>query len=309
MNYTHSLSAINVAQQSLSTAAPEAAQQFKHNLSLVSSKSEKQRRDALAYLTSQLSSEPPVNPVGTKTILTKVLPLISDNTGMVRTQLIKLLRSLQPKDVKPNVEQASMFVRAGLTNLSNDINNDSLIVVEWLLDVADTELVACGGGWVKTLRCFCALMGWSLAANKEGWSSGSRDRMKTKDTQAYARQMSVLSRLLRAGFKPEPTIPYTTQDYWDNLYRIPRDPHSFDHLNLFGEQKDEDGRAYLYLEDRQKVFHRRFLDSVSKGIDRAKKEGGTTGRAATVLDKVLKEGMDQFDPESVIDDQDLLDLW
>lgn len=202
-----------------------------------------------------------------------------------------------------------MFVRAGLTNLSNDINNDALSVVEWLLDVADLELVECSGGWVKTLRCFCALMGWSLAASKAGWSSGSRDRMKSKDTVAYARQMLILTRVLKAGFRPEPLIPNNPQDDWDNLYRIPRDPHSFDHLNLFGEQKDEDGRAYLYLEDRQKVFYRRFFEVVSKGVERAKKEGGTTGRAAVGLNQALNEGMDNFDPEAVIDDRDLFDLW
>ncbi|KAJ3498984.1 hypothetical protein NLG97_g689 [Lecanicillium saksenae] len=55
--------AIVMGHQSLSTEAPDVVQQFKHNLSLASSsRSDKQRKDALAYLTSQLALEPPVNP-------------------------------------------------------------------------------------------------------------------------------------------------------------------------------------------------------------------------------------------------------
>ncbi len=133
--------------------------------------------------------------------------------------------------------------------------------------------------------------------------------MKSKDTIAFTRQISVLAKFLEAGLKPEPAIESRPEDFLDNLYRIPRDAHTYEYLNLFGEQKDEDGRAYLYLEERQKVFHRKFFDAVSKGVDRAKKEGGTTGRAAATLDQVLRKGLAGFDPESVIDDQDLLDLW
>lgn len=137
-----------MAHQSLSIASPDAIQQFKHNLSLASSsRSDKQRRDSLAYLTSQLSQDSPVNPVGTHVILAKLLPLISDSSTSVRTQLLKLLRTLPEMEIKHQVEQSIMFIRAGMTHLSADISNSSLDVMEWLLDAAEDELsLAQGAG-------------------------------------------------------------------------------------------------------------------------------------------------------------------
>ena len=195
--------AIVVGQQSLSAVAPDIIQQFKHNLSLAASKSDKQRREALAYLTSQLSKEEPVNPVGTHLLLKKLLPLISDSSTPVRNQLLKLLRTLSPEEVKPCTESAVLYVRAGMTHLSADISNDTLHVLEWLLDVAGEDLVSCPGGWVKTLNTFCAMMGWTISKSKSNWTSGSRTNLRAKDTQSYALQMTVLTKFLREGFQAD----------------------------------------------------------------------------------------------------------
>src|SRR5690349_4629716 len=129
-----------MGQQSLSTVAPDVIEQFKQSLSLTTSKSDKQRREALAYLTGQLSTQPPTNPVGTHAILTKLLPLISDSSTPVRSQLLKLLRTLPAAEVRHSTEKAIMFIRAGMTHLSADISNDSLGVMEWLLDTTADEL-------------------------------------------------------------------------------------------------------------------------------------------------------------------------
>ncbi|KAL6896967.1 Rix1 complex component [Trichoderma evansii] len=302
--------AIVMNQQSLSTVAPDVVQQFKHNLSLASSsKNDKQRRDALAYLTSQLSSQPPVNPVGTNNVLTKVLPLISDRSTPVRSQLLKLLQALPKNEAKQSVREAIIFIRAGMTHLSADISNDSLGIMEWLLDMAADDLVAIPGGWVKTLNTFCVIMGWSMSSSAKGWTSAPRTGLKAKDAQTIARQMSILSRFLQAGLKPETPVIPSPQDYWDNLYSIPRDPHAFEYLNLFGERRDEENEMYPSREARQGVFFRRFLDPVTKGIEKMKKEGGSAGRAATELDRVLKDGMEDYTASAGMTEQDLLDLW
>lgn len=296
--------------QSLSSEAPDVVQQFKHSLSLASSsKSDKQRRDALAYLTSQLSSHPPVNPVGTHALVVKLLPLISDSSTPVRAQLLKLLRVLPEDEVKHSIEQAVVYVRAGMTHLSSDISNDALGVMEWLLDVADEELVACPGGWVKTLNTFCAIMGWALSTSTGGWTSGARGTLKAKDALTLARQVTALSKFLKAGFEIEKAGETPSSDYWDNLYRIPRAPNAFDFLNLSGTRRDEEGEMYSSREARQQVFSRRFLGPVMQGLDKAKKEGGATGRAASALEQVLLEGMKDFEPSTAMDTQDLLDLW
>ncbi|KAJ6443969.1 meiotically up-regulated protein [Purpureocillium lavendulum] len=300
---------IVMGHQSLSTEAPDVIQQFKHNLSLASSsRSDKQRRESLAYLTSQLSSEPPTNPVGTHAILTKLLPLISDSSTPVRAQLLKLLRTLPEEEVSHSIDRAVMYIRAGMTHLSTDISNDALGVMEWLLDVADDELVTCPGGWVKTLNTFCAMMGWAVSTSSGGWTSGARGTLKAKDAQTLARQIAALAKFLEAGFKNDDVGQTDSAEYWDNLYRIPRAPNAFDFLNLSGARRDEEGEMYSSREARQQVFSRKFLEPMMKGLDKAKKEGGATGRAASTLEQTLLDGMKDFEPSTALDTQDLLDL-
>ncbi|KAG5923371.1 hypothetical protein E4U42_004976 [Claviceps africana] len=302
--------AIVMGHQSLSTDAPDYVQQFKHNLSLASSsKSDKQRREALAYLTSQLSTSPPTNPVGTNALLKKLLPLVSDASTPVRAQLIKLLRALPKDDVKHDAEHASMYIRAGMTHLSADISNDSLGVMEWLLEVAGSELVNCPGGWVKTLNTFCAMMGWAVTSSNGGWTSAARSSMKPKDAQSLARQINALTKFLEVGLTDEPSEKKISPQYWDILYKISRAPNAFDYLNLSGARRDEDGEMYSNQQARQHIFHKRFLDAVKKGLVQAKKEGGATGRAASSMEQLLNVAMAGVEWSSTLDLQDLLDLW
>ncbi|KAL7812866.1 Rix1 complex component [Trichoderma aethiopicum] len=302
--------AIVMNQQSLSTVAPDVVQQFKHNLSLASSsRSDKQRRDALAYLTSQLSSHPPINPVGTNILLSKLLPLISDSSTPVRSQLLKLLRVLPEEEAKHSTEQAIMFIRAGMTHLSADISGDSLGVMEWLLDVAEDELVTIPGGWVKTLSTFCVTMGWSLSSAVAGWTSAARSSLRAKDAQTLARQISILSRFVQAGLRSETAAIPSPEEYWDSFYGLPRSANAFEYLNLFGSRRDEESEMYPNREARQQVFYRRFFEPVTKGIEKVKKEGGAVGRAAVGLDQVLKDGMGDYAASAGMDAQDLLNLW
>lgn len=250
-----------------------------------------------------------MNPVGTSALLVKLLPLISDSSTPVRTQLLKLLRILPEDEVKCGTEHAVMFVRAGMTNLSADISNDALSAMEWLLEVAQDELVASPGGWVKTLSTFCAMMGWAISSSSAGWTSSSRTTLRTKDAQTLARQITILTKFLQAGFKSEAALASSPLVYWENMYKLPRSSNAFDYLNLFGSLRDEEGEMYPNRDARQKVFHRRFLDAISIGVDKAKKEGGATGRAAVGLDQVLKKGMGDYEPSTAMETQDLLDLW
>lgn len=300
----YTLLAIVVNQQSLSADAPDPIEQFKHNLSLASSsRSDTQRRDALSYLTSQLSANPANNPAGTSAILTKLLPLISDAYSSVRGQLIKLFRSLPPAEVRPHVEKALMYVRAGMTHLSVDIRNDTLNVMEWLLDIAGDDTVSCPGGWMKTLNSFSAMLGWnpsiSTATGSKGWTTASKATLgATKGGgQSQARQIQVLARFLQAGFKPDTLIVYDPQAYWDNIYRLPKRPNPFAYLNLFGPARDEEGEMYPDRESRQRVFYAKWNKAICKGMDEAKKEGGSVGRAAAILDQVLRDGMGDFKGE------------
>lgn len=264
-------------------------------------------------MTTQLSSDPPVNPVGTETILARLLPLISDSSTPVRSQLLKFFRELPGEQVRHSVEPTIMFIRAGMTHLSADIDNDALGFMDWLLDVAGGDLVACPGGWVKTLNTFCAMLGWSISTKKDGWSSGSRSggaRGKTSLNQARA--IDCLTKFLRIGFEPEESIPPNPDEgRWDYLYKAPINPNASSYLNLFGVRRDEDGAMYADRESRQQIFHKRFLNPISNAVESTKKEGGTAGRAAAGLDQLLRspEGIGGFEPSDALDQQDLFDLW
>lgn len=299
--------------QSLSTAAPDIVQQFKHSLSVASSaKTDKQRQEALSHLANQLNSEPPVNPVGTHGLLAKLLPLISDSSTPVRSQLLKLFRTLPEEQVRYEVVPSIMFVRAGMTHLSADIGNDAIGFLEWLLDVAGDELVSCPGGWVKTLNTFCAMLGWATSSGKDGWSSGGRTGShRSKASLNQARTIDALTRFLRAGFTQEGIENSDSNDSLDALYRISRDPNAFAYLNLTGQRRDEDGEMYADRESRQRVFHRRFMVPILKGTEAAKKDGGAPGRSSSGLDQLLRspQGMGDYEAQGAMGTEDLLDLW
>jgi pre-rRNA-processing protein IPI1 len=302
-----------MGQQSLSTTAPDVVQQFKHSFSLASSsKSDKQRQEALAYLTGQVSTEPPVNPVGTRTLLAKLLPLISDTSTPVRGQLLKLFRALPAEQVRHSVESAIMFIRAGMTHLSADISNDAIGFLDWLLDVAGEDVVSCPGGWVKTLNTFSAMLGWTATSGQNGWSSGGRSGpLRGKASLNQARTIDALVKFLRVGFEPEDSARPEPEPFLKGIYRVPRDPNAYAYLNLTGPRRDEDGTMYGDRETRQQVFHRRFLEPISKGAEAVKKEGGTSGRAAAGLDQLLRspEGMGDYEPSVAVDMESLMDLW
>jgi pre-rRNA-processing protein IPI1 len=298
--------------QTLSTTGPDVVQQFKQSLSLAAtSKSDKQRQESLSHLTNQLDAQPPINPVGTQAILAKLLPLVSDSATPVRSQLLKLFRTLPEDQVRHSIEPALLFVRAGLTHLSADISNDALGFMDWLLDIAGDDIVSAPGGWVKTLNTICATLGWYATSGKDGWSSGGRGATRSKDAQNQARRIDVLTKFLRAGFAPEVLPEPNPKADWENLYRISRDPNGFAYLNLTGSLRDEEGTMYSDRESRQRVFHKRFLGSIFKGLDQTKKEGGLTGRAASNLEQTLVglEGMGDYEPSGAADNEDLLHLW
>lgn len=250
----------------------------------------------MAYLTNQLSANPPNNSVGTSAVLTKLLPLVTDGSSSVRAQLLKVFRALPSAEVGPHVEKILMYVRGGMTHLSNDIRGDTLNVLEWLLEIAGSETVSCPGGWLKTLNSFSSMLGWNpsvgSAMSSKGWTTASRATLSTKNGPGVqARHIQVLAKFLQVGFHPEAPVAYNQMAYWDNIYRLPGTQNPFAHLNLFGTPRDEDSEMYPDRISRQRIFDAKWRVSISAGMDGAKKEGGMVGRAAAMLDRALHDGL------------------
>ena len=280
---------------------PSSSSQFAHYLSLASSsKTDSQRRDALSYLTTQVSSLPVDRPLPlpTSILLPKLLPLILDGSSSVRTQLLKFLRLLPALDMEDRAEAALLYIRAGMTHLAVDIRVDALAVLEWLLEVAKEDVVACPGGWFKTLKSFMSMMGWATSSGTSKWTSASKATFG-KAGKAFPRQILVLAKFLEAGLVEEEVVMevnrFSMFPLVDvHLHMIPTRSNAFAHLNLFGPPRDEEGEMYMDRESRQRVFQKHFQAAVETGMANAKTEAGEAGRAAAVLAKVLKEGMADY---------------
>lgn len=304
---TKSLPAIVLSQQSLSTSAPSSSAQFAHNLSLVTSKSDSQRKDALAYLNNtigDLKGQPLPLPVAT--ILPKIQPLILDASKSVRENFLKLLRALPPNEVKGHVDQMLLYVRAGMTHLAASIRDTAFDALEWLLKIGPDEVVSCSGGWLKTLNCFMSLLGWQTAQQSGKWSSTRASLGKPgAETKLLVKQLTVLAMFLSAGFKD----PRAGQDGSDEAvrlfplagsetYQLYTRSNPFRNLNLFGAPRDAESNMYDDSEARKRAFDEQALRAVAKGVSMAKKEGGDVGRAAAQIEKALVEGMGDYERES-----------
>lgn len=293
--------AITLTQQSLSLEAKSSVAQFTHYLSLAStSKSDTQRRDALSYLTTTLASQPVSTPlpISTAILLPKLLPLILDGTASVRKQLIKLLQQLPADEVKDHVEIALLYIRAGMTHLAAEIRDDAMAVLEWMLSCAPLATVECAGGWVKTLKAFMSMMGWAVSSEKTKWSSATKASFG-KGGKTFPKQVTVLALFLRAGLCNDGDQDVHQRGkffpLWDvEAHVIPMARNPYAYLNLFGVVRDEESEMYTEREARQRVFARVFQQSVEKGVLASKQEAGEVGRAASILSKILKEGMDSY---------------
>lgn len=307
-----------MTQQSLTTSAPSQTTQFTHYLSLATtSKTDQQRKDALAYLTTFISSQP-VNqslPLPTGAILPKLLPLILDGSQPVRTHLLALLRLLSKSDIADRMESTLLYIRAGMTNLATSIRNDALSIFSYLLEFASEEIVSCPGGWVKTLKCFMSMMGWTMTnptvvgVKNDGWTSAPKGNLSlglslSKSPSDLSRQLIILSQFLKAGLCPDVSSSSdhpqdVTQQQQANdfplcdrqAHALPTKSDAYAHLNLFGAQRDEDEEMYNDCESRRRVFQKRFRTDVEKGIEGARKAGGEVGRAGAMMGKVLLEGL------------------
>ncbi|KAK1145857.1 rRNA processing protein [Aspergillus melleus] len=231
---------ITLTQQSLTLTAPTQSTQFTHSLSLLSSKSDTQRRDSLSHLATAISSRPVSSPlpVPVPSLLPSLLPLILDANASVRTALLKLLRTLPGNDIRDHVPALLPYIRAGMTHLAADVRLSTLDVLEWLVDVAGEEVVSAPGGWVKLLKCFLALLGWqtpdpegrersssggsgSTGAKKPGSGSSSAGRVDlgkaSKQGKGLIRGLTVLGVFLEAGLAPHlRSVPGTEGGHADD---------------------------------------------------------------------------------------------
>lgn len=298
--------AVVLNQQSLSVDASSPLSQFNHHVSLLKSRSDSQRRDSLAYLTSAVTTRTTGTPLPqpVNIFLPALLPLTLDGSNSVRKHLIGLLRSLPPGEIEDHVEQLVLYIRAGMTHLAADIRCTAVEILEWILEAAGREVVSCAGGWVKTLRCFLALLGWQADDNRADWSGTKVTFGKAgSDGKSFVRSLTVLASFLRAGLDPgfdqtEEESPCTFPLWQWQCHTLPTQSHCYRQLSLFGAPRDSENGTYEDRDERQRVFATKFQRYIAKGLDATKKEGGEVGRAAATVAKAVVEGMADFNIDS-----------
>ncbi|KAH8717098.1 Rix1 complex component [Phaeosphaeriaceae sp. PMI808] len=298
-NTSFKAKAISLKQQSLSTAAPTLEAQCAHHLGLLNHKSDAQRRESLAYLTSVVVNNPPTLPLPqpSSVIIPIAQRLILDGSNSVRQQLLKLLQSLPQPDIASHADQLLLHTRAAMTHLANEIRIFGLDVLDWLLGIAGDEVVSCAGGWVKMLKCFLSLLGWQSGVTSK-WSAPKS--FGKADSKMQSRQMNALTAFLRTGLSHiQPTTSVATGGanfpLWQTEHHVLSErSNAYAHLNLFGSTRDEEAEMYEDREDRQRVFHDRAEAAIAAGTEQANKGGGDLGRAAAQLRRVVKDGMADF---------------
>ena len=298
--------AIILDQQSLTTTAPSKSSQFTHHLSLLTHRSDTQRKDSLSFLFSAIAGSAANSPLPqpVSVIVPTLLPLILDGSNSVRGQLIRLLRSLPPGEVEDHADQLLLYIRAGMTHLAADIRATAVDILDWLLEVSGPETVSCAGGWVKTLKCFLALLGWQNEDGSAQWSGGRVSFGKAgSEGKLLVRYLTVLATFLKVGLlrSPEGTdeAPVTEFPLWHSQYHtLPKNSNCFAHLNLFGTPRDAESEMYEDREERQRIFHSQFEKPMDRGLEATKKEGGEVGRAAAVVIKAITEGTNDTNPHN-----------
>lgn len=293
-------------QQSLSTNAPTTSSQFSHHLSLLSSKSDTQRKESLAHLTTSVSSRPVDSPLPqpVSVMIPKLVPLLLDASNSVRAQLLKFLKTLPTADIEAHAAQLLPYIRAGMTHLAADIRSSAVEVLGWLVETAGGEVVSCPGGWIKTLNCFLSLLGWHTEESSK-WSSNRSSFGKAgSEGRPMVKALHALAEFLRAGISSEEKTAQdqsaANADRGAGVDFFPIDPSvqqnmipdrsaPYAYLNLFGQPRDAEGEMYESREDRLRVFGDMFRKAIERGADNARKEGGEVGRASAAVFKVLRE--------------------
>ena len=215
-------------------------------------------------------------------------------SSSLRTQLIKFLRSIPPRDVEDNVQLFTTYIRSAMTSLAADIRTDGIEILSWLLETAGLDVVRCRDGWTKILRCFVAVLGWDKAATGNGGRLASTARLNATDkAKATARQLQVLGLMLRFGIgSAEPDSDedeHITPPLWFTYqHLLPRQTNCFAHLDLFAQTEDEDELSCESRECRIKIF-KQYQGILEGGLESCRRQGGEQGRVSAHVIQLIHD--------------------
>ena len=190
-----------------------------------------------------------------------------------------------------------------MTHLAADIRLSSMDILGWLLEVAGEALVSCAGGWIKTLRCFLAMLGWSNEEANESWSTNKASFGKAgSEGKTLVKILNTLGLFLSIGItEPENSDHFQDINFFPlshvQYHMLPRRSNTYASLNLFGSHRDEDNQMYEQYAERRDVLSLRFSKALERGLESARQEGGEIGRAAAVVTKIITQSLNDTEDD------------
>ncbi|KAF8476952.1 Rix1 complex component [Kalaharituber pfeilii] len=310
--------AIVLASQSLHQVTPTQIHQLKHHVSLLTHHSSTTRRESLAYLTTHLPStftsstysaaEGAQSTIPASALIPTLSPMILDTSASVRAQLLLLMQILPKSYVEIYVSKIMLYITSAMTHISPDIRGDSTKFLAWLLSVNKDSLLR-NGGWSKGLRGLIGVLGWGAAKDNvtvEGTrNAGTKGKL-------ILQHLGVLEEFLQAGLlgsqREVCSTDFSDDNSWKifvphwttHLHMLPSNPwqsNAFSYLGLFsGTQSNNGGGDGVEdVEARRRWLleglGRDALQSLRKGIDITRKEGGEIGRLGGKIYITLENGL------------------
>lgn len=286
-----------------------------HHLSLTRHHAMATRKEVLAYIEAHLPSNPSVY----KQVVAATVPMITDESQGVRTALVSLLEASalrQPGLLDLHLRQVVLYIHAAMTHIQPDIRNTALRFLALLLRHSGRALVK--AHFVKTLKSFFTLLGWTMADDRRlvSLAVSSSSALGGASKKARVGHVSVLRQLLQTALFPDDSTDTETaledvKMVHAQLYKylVPTAAQPFAALRLFTRelaankaQTSMDGRFAASdidsistedLDTRRKVVKDVFHAPMVKNLQNLVREGGEVGREASstmeLLERLQKE--------------------
>lgn len=238
--------------------------------------------------------------------------MILDNSANVRAQLLTLLKALPRGYVEMYVPKIMLYITSAMTHLSSEIRGDSTKFLTWLLGVNKDSLLR-NGGWAKSLRGLVGVLGWGTAKDNGCISGVGAVKGKIK-----IQSVGVLREFLQAGLLDDhcTTRNLDGEEYevWEvgmphwttPLHMLPTHPghsNAFSYLGLFSRAQNGEGggEGVEDLEARRRWLvegpGRDTLESLRKGVEGLRREGGEVGRLGAKIMNILEDRLNEGVPE------------
>lgn len=291
-----------------------------HHLSLTRHHALATRKEVLAYIEAHLPSNPSVY----KQLVAATVPMVTDESQGVRTALVSLLEAAalnQPGLLDLHLRQIALYIHSAMSHIQPDIRNTSLRFLALLLRHSGRALVK--GHFVKTLKSFFTLLGWTLADDRRlvSLAVSTSSSLGGASKKARVGHVAVLRQLLQTALFPDDNTAAETaledvKMVHAQLYKylVPTVAQPFAALRLFTRelatskaQTSIDGRFAAAdidaistddLDTRRKVVKDVFLDLMVKNLQNLVREGGEVGREASttvaLLERLQKDPTNQI---------------